>query len=300
MNQLIDAKNKFNNTTLKKIVNVYQLKYKDGNNSPGFGDYLKSCFFLLQLCKMLELDFDMNFKNHPISKYLITEYQETTDIGDYSNIEYPRWAEHIYIENNGLNSFINNLNNVQTQNCYLLTNGWPIVKIKQRGINIIRSKLIPNDVLNTNVNRFMQNLNLQPKNFTTIHIRCDDKIFNSNDNKVILEVFNKIKSIIIPFIVTNNTRCLILSNSNKLKNCIKTLNFNNICFKNSNIVHLGGDNDAYKTNINDDDALLDTLKDFFVMAKSKNILSLSTYGWGSCFSDMCSQIYSIPIVKYIV
>ena len=42
---------------------------------------------------------------------------------------------------------------------------------------------------------------------------------------------------------------------------------------------------------------LDTLKDFFVMSKSKLIYSFSVYDWGSCFSDMCSQIYSIPIIK---
>ena len=291
MEILADAKNKFNNPCLKKIVNTYQMIYKGGSKPPGFGDYLKSCFFLLHLCKALDLEFDMNFKNHPIAKYLIVENQETPD---YSNIEYPEWAEHIYIENNGLDLFIQKLNTIATPDYYLFTNGWPMVKIKPKGINIIRSKLIPNDLLNQHVNKFMNSLNLQYKNFIAIHIRCDDDIFNNKiANPKTLQNF---RDTVINISVTNNCRCLILSNSKYVKYYIKKLNLNNVCFKVSDSVHLGsGEMNNSVTNF--DNGILDTMKDFFVMTRSKLIVSLSVYGWGSCFSDMCSQIYSIPIVK---
>ena len=59
----------------------YQLIYKDGIIPPGFGDYLKTCFFLLQ---SLDLEFDMNFKNHSMSKFLVVENQQDTN---YSIIE---------------------------------------------------------------------------------------------------------------------------------------------------------------------------------------------------------------------
>ena len=54
-----------------------------------------------------------------------------------------------------------------------------------------------------------------------------------------------------------------------------------------------------KTNDNDnyENALLETLVDFYVMSNSNLIISISVYGWGSSFSDMCSQIYNGPIIK---
>jgi hypothetical protein len=37
------------NGKFKKVVNAYQLKYKNEISS-GFGDYLRGCFALIQLC----------------------------------------------------------------------------------------------------------------------------------------------------------------------------------------------------------------------------------------------------------
>jgi hypothetical protein len=290
MNVLENAKHNFYNPNLKKIVNVYQLNYKGGAKPPGFGDYLKSCFFLLHLCKALDLDFDMNFKNHPISKYLIVDKQENID---FSNVEYPYWAEHIFIENSGLDLFIKNLNTVSSQNYYLFTNGWPIVKIRQKGVDIIRSKLVPNDFLIQHVRIFMSSLSLRPKQFITIHIRCSDDIFNNVSNASKLQKF---KNAVANISSTYNCPCLILSNSNRAKYFIKKLRFPNLCFKVSNVVHLGS-GEASPNVTNFDDGILDTLKDFFVMSRSKLIVSMSVYDWGSCFSDMCSQLYSVPIIK---
>ena len=58
----------YKNKILKKIVNVYQLKYKNGI-AQGFGDFINGSFFLLQLCIKFNLEFDMDLSNHPISKY---------------------------------------------------------------------------------------------------------------------------------------------------------------------------------------------------------------------------------------
>uniref|UniRef100_A0A6C0B1L4 Uncharacterized protein n=1 Tax=viral metagenome TaxID=1070528 RepID=A0A6C0B1L4_9ZZZZ len=294
MNKLIEAKNKFKNPILKKIVNTYQLVCKDGQKPPGLGDFLKSCFFLLQLCNVLNLEFDINFKNHPISNYLIIEGQEDYNI-DYSQVEYPYWAEHNHILNNGLGLFIQKLNSIKTPIYYLCTNGWPIVTIKPPGIHIIRSKINPNEILIQSVKKFMSELHLFNKNFTTIHIRCGDDTFNG---KTDLTRFALIANRLYPFLSQNkNSKILIISNSNLIKQYIRKLGFENIYFKISKIVHLGGDGNFHKTTTRDDSALLETLVDFFVMSNSNLIISLSEYSWGSCFSDMCSQIYSIPILQ---
>lgn len=294
MNKLIEAKAHFKNPFLKKIVNTYQLTCKDGQRPPGIGDFFRSCFFLLQLCKSLNLEFDINFKNHPISNYLSVEGQEDTDV-DYPQVEFPFWAEHFHIVNNGLSLFIQKLNSVRTPVYYVFTNGWPIVNIKPPGINIIRSKITPNEILTQSVQKFMTELNLPYKNFTTIHIRFRDDTFNGKED---LTRFALMANRIYPFLSQNKeSKFLIISNSNLIKLYIKKLRIGNVCFKISKIVHLGGDGNFHKTTTKDDTALLDTLVDFFVMANSKLILSLSEYSWGSCFSDVCSEIYSVPIIK---
>jgi hypothetical protein len=294
MDKLIEAKAQFKNPILKKIVNTYQLTCKDGQRPPGIGDFFKSCFFLLQLCKALDLEFDINFKNHPISNYLSVEGQEDNGV-DYSQVEYPFWAEHFHIVNNGLNLFVQKLNSIRTPVYYLFTNGWPIVNIKPPGINIIRSKITPNEILVKSVQKFMMELNLPYKNFTTIHIRCGDDTFNGKED---LTRFTLMANRLVPFLSQNkDSKVLIISNSNLVKLYIKKLGIGNVCFKISKIVHLGGDGNFHKTTTKDETALLETLVDFFVMANSKLILSLSEYSWGSCFSDVCSQIYSVPIIK---
>ena len=76
--------NSFKNKKIKKIVNVYQpnlINIKPG----GFGDYLRGCISLSLLCKIIDVEFSMNIKNHPMSKYIYTDNHEDTNI-DYETI----------------------------------------------------------------------------------------------------------------------------------------------------------------------------------------------------------------------
>jgi len=179
MEILTNAKIHFNNKILKKIVNVYQSENKYGDKPPGFGDFVKACFFLLQICKFLNLDFDVNFKNHPISNYIDTTNQEDYGV-NYPEVEYPTWANAHSLPN-GIEDFIKNLNNVDKEIYYITTNGWPILEIKKQGIDIIKSKIIPNKILENHINNYMKNLDLTKKEFITIHIRFDDALFFENN-----------------------------------------------------------------------------------------------------------------------
>ena len=60
---------KFKNCNLKKIINVYQPKYRN-HTCQGFGDFLRGSFFLVQFCLYNKIHFDMNYNNHSISKYI--------------------------------------------------------------------------------------------------------------------------------------------------------------------------------------------------------------------------------------
>ena len=57
------------NKNIKKIVCVYQLQFTN-DKSPGIGDFLRGCFFVLQLSQLLKLEFELDISNHPIAKYI--------------------------------------------------------------------------------------------------------------------------------------------------------------------------------------------------------------------------------------
>jgi hypothetical protein len=65
----------YSNSTLTKVVNVYQPQFIDFKAS-GLGDYLRGCISMLQLLKTLkrhtgkDVAFDMDVRNHPMSKFL--------------------------------------------------------------------------------------------------------------------------------------------------------------------------------------------------------------------------------------
>jgi len=296
MISIANSKDHFHNITLKKIINVYVLTDKNGKKTPGFGDFLKSCIFLLQLCNALGLEFDVDFKNHPISCCLKNENQK--EIIDYSQIEYPEWGGNNYIDKHGLHCFIQHLNTIQKDTFHLFTNGWLKMKSDNNSMQIIRSKFSFTPYFQTKIDTYMHQLRLEPRRFIIIHIRFNDAIFNNNTvgNTNMQSAIKKIN-----FLLKNNRDKIhfIISNSNKIKYKISKYGHSNVCFAYSKIVHLGGESISHNnsTKITDTQAIVDTLTDFFMMTKSSTIISLSEYEWGSCFSEMASCLYGVPLIK---
>lgn len=116
-NKGITRNMEFNNKIVKKIVNVYQPFLLNGKPE-GFGDYLRGSISLSVLCKILNLDFAMNIKNHPMSKYINTENHEDTEI-NYENII---GFSDVLLNGKCLKSIIDYVNNCNQEICYLYTN----------------------------------------------------------------------------------------------------------------------------------------------------------------------------------
>ena len=57
---------------INRIVNVYQLKYKNDNHVTGLGDFIRGCFYILYTCEMCDISCNI-FINHPISSFLKTK-----------------------------------------------------------------------------------------------------------------------------------------------------------------------------------------------------------------------------------
>jgi hypothetical protein len=287
---------KFNNKNLKKIVNVYQLEYINGK-SPGLGDFLKGCFCFIQLAKLLNLQFDLNILNHPISKY--TENFSDTNNIDYNNIFlYKEYNRNLSVSDFNHEKIKNNLNVdflektidlLNKQNCeiyYFFSSAFPLLNIySQPDKNLINLRLTPNNDMNKYIDLTLEKLNLSKKEYGTIHIRCGDEYISNGiikNNNFILKIKALLNKIVVP-----DHKYLIISDSNYLKEQLKI--YNNFYIMINDIEHLGGE--AIKsTNSN---GVMNTMLEYYLMSYSNAVVSLSTLNHVSGFSKYCSVLNNI-------
>ena len=127
----------FTNTRLKKIINVYQKK-DEKCKTYGFGDFLRGCFCLIQICNKLGIEFDFDISQHPISKYILVKENATVNTINYNKIEHFENINYV-CEDGKINrsnhrafyyEFINHLNNLggHIQTYYLECNSFPAWK----------------------------------------------------------------------------------------------------------------------------------------------------------------------------
>lgn len=289
------------NKNIKKIVCVYQLQYIN-DKSEGYGDFLRGCFFTLQLTKLLNLEFELDISNHPIAKYIDNSGKNL--VINYDNIEFIKGynrPQHLfedpskYLDINFANQIIDKLNNYSHSDTYaLFTNAFPIFNtFLDTGREKIRSMLIPNTFMQEYIDDTLNELNLTRNTYATIHIRSGDH-YLTNKKTMDPNFINKIKKYINNLIVPGK-KYLIISDSNILKTALKS--YSNFYIIEKKIEHLGGK--FLNSEKNNDDAIMDTLLDFYLMSYSNAIFALSTYHHVSGFSKYCAIINKIPF-NYIL
>ena len=281
----------FHNKKLNKLINVYQLHYKNSERANGLGDFIRGSFYLLQIAIRYNLRFDIDYSNHPISKFLTKHvYTDEQYTIDYSNVEYYFPDNLINTTIDFYNNFITYLNNVDTRILCLNSNNLPIGIITEFQRQFIKNKFIPNENLNKHINLTMNNLNILPQQFSVIHIRSGDKyiLHNNQINNNVISNINNILFNIFKLNLNNPTiKYLLLSDCNTLKLYLKKQNPALIIGINE-ITHLG------ESKVQSDNSIINTLTDFFIMSKSNNIYAMSPYEHGSGFSEYCSKIFNIP------
>lgn len=290
---------KLQNPFLKKIINVYQPIYKNVV-AQGFGDYLRGCFCLFQICKMHGLEFDMDLSNHPLYKFLDCQIASKYNSVDRNNIywfpnpNYIPTSRSTYRKDSLSfhNEFIKHLNNVKQKEYFLFCNSFPIFNyIHDIAKYTIRDKIMPNEEVKMEMEVRLINLGLTKKNFSVIHIRTGDRYLL--ENKVLdPDIINKIIKIINPYIFYRKKHFLILSDNTKIKYIFSK--YPNCKFNLKSITHLG-ENAA-----NNDEKMKNTMVDFYMMSYANFIISISPYTWGSGFSQWCSVIHKIPYKSYFL
>lgn len=291
----------FTNKKLKKIVNVYQKQYINSRGQ-GFGDFLRGSIYLTYVCIILGLEFDIDLKNHSISKFFkISEsvysicYNDIKAYIDYNN----------GLEEENMNNFIQDLNKIDSEIYYLFNNYVPSFNIENPKFNIIQQarnnmipKIEPKEYVLDILDNKLQTCKLHRNNYAVIHLRCGDyfmkiqKNIDEHKHQISKKHVNDIINIINKQF-NKNKKYILIGDSNTIKKYI-TSKFPNILMFNTEITHLGEDKS------DNDTAVLDTLIDFNIMRFSNFIISFTAYGHGSGFSKYCSTLYHVPFEQFLL
>lgn len=285
------------NKKLRIIVQVYQYNYVN-QKSPGFGDFLRGSFYLMQLARILKVDFKMDISNHPMSKFIVN-YGKIGRI-NYNDIVYLQGLNrpieisllsnppnNMYMDIDYANSIINKLNQSNTESVGLFSNAFPFFyNFSDYGRNFIKAHLKPNNIMLDCIKNAFDSLHLQPNTYAVIHIRTGDQYLSTDRTTTppnysdIIEIINKLNNI--------DKKYLIISDNNALKSRLKA--YSNFYVDIHYMEHLGGECNYNKST----DGIKNTLLDFYLMSYSNSILSISVYDHVSGFSKYCSEIYNIP------
>jgi len=109
----------------------------------------------------------------------------------------------------------------------------------------------------------------------------------SEDNTLIKNVNNTLLKIFKLNLNNLSLKYLLLSDCNMLKLYLKK-QYPKLIIAINEITHLGESIDQ------NDNYIMNTLTDFFIMSKFNNIYAMSPYAHGSGFSEYCSIMFNIP------
>jgi hypothetical protein len=280
------------------IENIYQEKYGSNVNATGIGDFIRGSYFLMQFCEESRLLFNINILNHPISQFL--EIYQNTQPSHYKNINKfdivnfnPSILDdniltniHDYTINNDFIYFLKD-KTVHNKKIYTYIITYPTILISEEHKIYMRHLLKPNKYLSLLIDEQLTKLGLIEKEFSIIHIRYGDNYLIKNETQINVNHLNTIKKTIDYLGSTN--KILLISDNMIIKN-ILTTKFPHIKTHFNKISHTG---EGVKLDTN---KLKNTMIDFYLFSRAKNIYAFSVYKHGTGFSKWAAETYSVPYI----
>lgn len=261
---------------MKTIIQVWTHKCANHNQNNvegfwGLGDMLRGTIKLYQLCKKYNYNYIVDIRLHSISNFLnqMDNPDSQLILDNRNNIE--------FVYPGDVENYINIRETYEI--IYFFTNDHCDESIIDEDTKIfIQKLLLPNinfeSYLNTKIN------NIPYEYYNIIHFRLgDNELVRGNNNNLskYLNIFLNNK--------TNND--ILISDSLTFKNEIQRIT-NTFTFD-INPIHIGYSKDI--------DLFKNTLVDFFIMKKAKEIKTYSIYGWISGFTYWIGKIYDIPLIN---
>ena len=289
----------YSNTTLKKVINVYQTQFLDFKAS-GLGDYLRGSMMMLQLLRTLEkytgvhVDFDMDMRNHPMSKFLVCDEAlerpaNYPTLGNFhvdsllvNQDEEDIAYQHIVRE------VVRYFNKIQQPTFFAYCcKDLVFTEILDSEKSFIRSRLQPSPELETYSASCLTQLNVTGA-YSVLHVRLDDAIcfphaVGSSQATLNDQLMTDLVASVRSKVDADKTYILI-SNNQAVKDALTGANIRSLP---TAICHIG------QNQTPTDEQLRDTLLDFFLMSRASEIAGFSTYK-RTGFSLECATLYNIP------
>ena len=283
------------NKKLKKIIGVYQIEFVDFKAS-GLGDFVRGSFTMMQLVRLLNtyttagIQYDMDFRNHPMSKWLVCDkglekppfYSELTNMHidtllvkqDEADLGYQHLLREII-------RFVNRSGGPTVHGFVCRDDVFEEILQSER--DLIKSRMLPTPEMDTYVTDTLTELGVTGP-YTVLHVRmADEKCFPPVPigQPQIDDVVAAIDAVV------GEGQYVLISNSDQVKAAFAGRP--NILSKTTGLCHIG--QNVSQT----EQQTKDTLLDYFIMSRAASIKAFSTYH-RTGFSLECSKVYSIPYV----
>jgi len=267
----------------KTCTHTYLTACKTNPQPPGIADFLRGTVALFNYCEQYGYEFYLD-GSHPMytclkpNKYIQTVKERKDTIEVLPPLTFTEIDKHINILFQKNESFSILTNAMYTKTNEKFVNFGPISATCRSFLQSLK----PIDEIENKIAGILQEHKITEDAYKVIQLRFGDKYIHEDqmcDPALYLTVYIKILNILskeqIPFILLSDSARI----ANSLKKDIPVLHY----WDNQKI-HLG---DLKKENLKE--SIFDTMTDFFILSKAKQIFSL-----GSGFSKIVSEIFMIP------
>lgn len=251
----------------------------------GLGDYLRGILTSAEECNQRGIQWELEYSYHPMSLFLENAHNTPDSYTPDDVYTFTIGQSKEYF------SVLDQLRGISDGVFYVTTNAWFLKNgIQSTTFQKVRESIQPNSILQSAIQAAMNQLGIRDKEYRAIHIRMGDAyLVEDSQNQ---ESFDTICTTIETMIAEQKKTgpCVVFSDSKRIKDFFRTKT--GYCVSPASPGHLG-----FAT---EDQAVLETLVDFFLLSKASHIFQYSNHGYGTGFSDWCSEIYHVPISRHIV
>lgn len=261
------------------VVHTYRTVCDTVAQPPGFGDFLRGTVALFQLSRSYQFDLRIDFTHHPLSAHIYRH--DRIPIIDKEQIR-----EFFNERNCELEPYLADL--AGHREAFVFTHAVPREPVDDECRSFILNRLQPRKDLVAYIKTLRSNFDLNC--YCTVHLRMGDHLMEA-DATLPQFIIDWFKERILPQWGTN---VLVVSDNPGVKDEIQK-HFG-VAISRTKPVHFGQCLSVEETSL----GVRDTIAEFLLMAQSNLIYQYSVYPWGSGFSDMCSQLFQVPLEKISV
>lgn len=279
-------------------VHKYLTKCKTNPQPPGFGDFLRGTVALYDMSRMYSFEMYLD-SQHPIFQYLKPNkwIRQDKTHADVIELLYPTAYDVIYQKMEDLFRKRKPFT-IMTHSLYRRTEQsgegggekGDLVnygKINHECKEFLKDLLTPCDDLENKIEFIFQNVygisNNPVEKYNIIHLRFGDAFIHNNI--YMEEFYHKFYKKIAVLVESTTERYVLITDSSSIAKKL-TENIAGLSYWDNAKIHLG---DLRRREDSPDDAVFDTLIDFFIMSRAAHI-----YSSYSGFSVIASEIYDIP------